>query len=246
MRTMLIVAVAVGMLSGLAVAAEGPVGYKVNGQNFEGYYRSPKGKAPLILLVHDWDGLTSYEIKRADMLAELGYAVFAVDLFGAGIRPSSIEEKKKLTTALYADRDRMRTLLMGAMEAAKNQGGNIENSVAMGYCFGGAAVLELARSGAPLKGFVSFHGGLETPEGQNYKNVAGKILILHGSADTSVTMDQFAALTNTLEREGKEHEMITYSGAPHAFTVFASDSYREDADRKSWKRFTEFLTETLE
>lgn len=228
-----------------AVGADGPVRYQVQGENFEGYFLGPSPQAPLVLLVHDWDGLTDYEIKRATMLSELGYTVFAVDLFGVGIRPTSAEERKLRTAALYHDRARMRALLLGGLNAAKAQGGNIANSIAMGYCFGGAAVLELARSGADLKGFVSFHGGLETPQGQNYKAAKGKILILHGTADTSVTMAHFATLANTLEEQGVQHEMISYGGAPHAFTVFGSDRYREDADTKSWKRFTEFLGQTL-
>ena len=226
-------------------AANGPVSYQVQGEQFEGYFLSPSANAPLVVLVHDWDGLNAYEIKRAEMLAGLGYAVFAVDLFGAGIRPTSLEEKKQRTAALYNDRPRMRSLLQGGLQAARDHGGNVANSVAVGYCFGGAAVLELARSGADLKGFVSFHGGLETPGGQNYKATKGKILILHGTADSSVTMGQFATLAETLEAEGVPHEMITYSGAPHAFTVFGSDRYREDADKKSWQRYTEFLDKTV-
>lgn len=226
-------------------AANGPVSYQVQGERFEGYFLSSSAKAPLVVLVHDWDGLTAYEIKRAEMLAGLGYSVFAVDLFGAGIRPTSLEEKKQRTAALYNDRPRMRALLQGGLQAARDHGANVANSVAVGYCFGGAAVLELARSGADLKGFVSFHGGLETPSGQNYKTTKGKILILHGTADSSVTMGQFATLAETLEAEGVPHEMITYSGAPHAFTVFGSDRYREDADKKSWQRFTEFLDQTV-
>jgi dienelactone hydrolase len=226
-------------------AANGPVRYQVNGEQFEGYFISPREQAPLIVLVHDWDGLTGYEIKRAEMLADLGYAVFAIDLFGAGIRPASIEERKQRTSALYADRKRLRDLLHGGLEAARQQDGNLANSVAMGYCFGGAAVLELARSGVEMKGFVSFHGGLETPTGQHYKTGNGKILVLHGSADASVSMEQFAELAVALEAQGRPHEMTTYSGAPHAFSVFASDRYREDADRLSWKRFTAFLEETL-
>jgi dienelactone hydrolase len=227
-------------------AAEGPIRYQVQGENFEGYFLRPSSQAPLVLLVHDWDGLTDYEVKRAKMLAELGYAVFAVDLFGVGVRPTSVEERKQRTAALYSDRARMRALLLGGLEAAKAQGGNVTNSVAMGYCFGGAAVLEFARSGVDLKGFVSFHGGLETPEGQDYRTTKGKVLILHGTADTSVTMAHFAALANTLEEQKVQHEMITYSGAPHAFTVFGTDRYREDADKQSWKRFTEFLGQTLQ
>jgi dienelactone hydrolase len=222
------------------------VTYTVEGQPFEGYYISPSPKSPLILLVHDWDGLTDYEVKRANMLAEIGYAVFAADLFGAGVRPKEIKEKRRLTGELYKDRQKMLTLLYGALGTAKSKGANVHNAVAMGYCFGGTAVLEFARSGADLKGFVTFHGGLVTPSGQDYSKAKGKLLILHGTADTSVTMDQFARLAQELEEKGIAHEMITYSGAPHAFSVFGSKRYREDADNKSWKRFTEFLAETLD
>ena len=226
-----------------AAAAGGPVQYQVNGESFTGYYLSPADRAPLVLLVHDWDGLTGYEVKRAGMLAQLGYGVFAVDLFGTGIRPTATADKKRLTAQLYSDRTRMRALLQGGLEEARKQGGNIANSVAMGYCFGGSAVLEWARAGVDLKGFVSFHGGLETPVGQDYRAVKGDLLVLHGTADASVSMAQFAALAETLEQQGRRHEMITYSGAPHAFTVFGTDRYREDADRKSWQRFVAFLAE---
>ena len=226
-----------------AAAAGGPVQYQVNGESFTGYYLSPADRAPLVLLVHDWDGLTGYEVKRAQMLAQLGYGVFAVDLFGTGIRPTATADKKRLTAQLYSDRTRMRALLQGGLEAARKQGGNIANSVAMGYCFGGSAVLEWARAGVDLKGFVRFHGGLETPVGQDYRAVKGDLLVLHGTADASVSMAQFAALAETLEQQGRRHEMITYSGAPHAFTVFGTDRYREDADRKSWQRFVAFLAE---
>jgi dienelactone hydrolase len=225
--------------------AQGVVRYQMNNEQFEGYFLAPGPRAPLVILVHDWDGLTDYEIKRAEMLARLGYAVFAVDLFGAGIRPTTIEDKKQRTGALYHDRARMRALLLAGLTAAKEQGGDLGNSVAVGYCFGGAAVLELARSGADLKGFVSFHGGLEIPEGQDYRATKGRLLVLHGTADSSVHMDEFAALAERLEQDKVVHEMITYGGAPHAFTAFGTERYREDADRKSWQRFTGFLQETL-
>lgn len=233
-------------VSTVAFAATGKhIDYSVNGEVFEGYYISPAPNAPLVFLVHDWDGLTGYEVKRAGMLAELGHAVFCVDMFGKGVRPTEINEKKKLTSALYADRPRMRILLNGGLEAAKAQGAHIENGVAMGYCFGGTVVLELARSGAAMKGFVTFHGGLAIPEGQNYSLTKGKMLVLHGSADSAVTMEDFADLAVALESKGVNHEMITYSGAPHAFSVFGSPRYREDADRKSWDRFVGFLNDTL-
>ncbi len=230
-----------------AVSATGkPVDYTVNGTNYEGYLISPSANAPLVLLVHDWDGLTDYEIKRAQMLADLGYAVFAADLFGKGVRPTSLDDKKKLTGELYQDRSKMRILLDAALATARKNGVINPQAVAAGYCFGGAAVLEMARSGADLQGFVSFHGGLSTPTGQNYSTAKGQILVLHGTADESVSMNDFALLAQELEKAHVSHEMIAYSGAPHAFTVFGSDRYRKDADQKSWRRFGEFLTETLQ
>ncbi|MFC1817087.1 dienelactone hydrolase family protein [Thermodesulfobacteriota bacterium] len=231
---------------GVAFGAAGvAVTYQVNGESYEGYYVSPSGKAPLILLIHDWDGLTDYEVKRANMLADLGYAVFAADLFGTGVRPTEVKDKRQHTGELYKDRHKMRVLMMGALNAAKARGANFENTVAAGYCFGGAAVLELARSGANLKGFATFHGGLKTPDGQNYANTKGEILIMHGTADSAITMDQFAALAGELEKAGVPHEMLTYGGAPHGFTVFGSKRYRETTDKKSWERFQDFLTRRL-
>lgn len=233
------------MISSTAAAAGKSIVYEVNGASYEGYYTGASGNAPLILLVHDWNGLTDYEIKRADMLAKMGYTVFAVDLFGAGARPTKVEDKRQHTGELYKDREKMRGLLNVALKTAQSQGANTGNAVAMGYCFGGAAVLEFARSGADMKGFVTFHGGLKTPEGQDYSKAKGKFLILHGTADTAVSMQDFAALANELEANGVSNGMISYGGAPHAFTVFGEDRYRADADKKSWKRFTEFLDETL-
>jgi dienelactone hydrolase len=228
-----------------AVAAGEFVSYEVNNAPYEGYFISPSADAPLILMIHDWDGLTDYEIKRAGMLADKGYAVFTADLFGKDIRPTELKDKQRLTEELYKDRKKMRALLYGALEAANAKGVSAHNAVAMGYCFGGAVVLELARSGADLKAFVSFHGGLETPTGQDYAETKGFVLIFHGTADTHVPMDQFAELAKALEKETVSHEMTTYSGAPHAFTVFDTERYRKDADQKSWSRFMEFLDKTL-
>ncbi|WP_299022494.1 dienelactone hydrolase family protein [uncultured Photobacterium sp.] len=223
-------------------AAEGrSVSYKVNNEEYEGYYITPDAKAPLVLLIHDWDGLTDYEVKRAQMLAEEGYAVFAADLFGAGVRPVKVEDKRQHTGELYKDRLKMRALLNGALQMADSLGANTDRAVAMGYCFGGAAVLEMARSGADMKGFVTFHGGLKTPKGQDYANTKSSVLVLHGAADQAITMDDFVALSRELEKASIENEMIVYSGAPHAFTVYGSDNYREVADYKSWQRFLTYL-----
>lgn len=219
--------------------------YQVNDVDYEGYFTNPSQTAPLILLLHDWDGLTDYEIKRSEMLANLGYAVFAADLFGKGVRPTEVKDKRQHTGELYKDREKMRALIEAALDSAKEEGANTRHVVVIGYCFGGAAALEFARSGADAKGFVTFHGGLSTPPDQDYSKSKGPILVLHGTADANITMEDFASLAKEMESQGVKHEMITYSGAPHAFTVFGSDRYREDADQKSWQRFVNFLEETL-
>lgn len=236
------------ILSGATCSFASPgriIDYRIDGEAYEGYMIVPNPKAPVILLVHDWDGLNEYEISRASMLAEEGYAVFCVDMYGKGVRPTETADKRKLTSALYHDRPRMRALLQGALQAARDRGLDMKNGVAMGYCFGGAVVLELARSGTPMKGFVSFHGGLDLPEGEDYSRTKGKIMIFHGTADSSVSMTAFAELAEELEEEGVPHEMTTYGGAPHAFTVFGSPRYRADADKSSWRNYLTFLRETL-
>jgi dienelactone hydrolase len=222
-----------------------PTVYKVGKNEYEGYVINKGKSAPVIFLVHDWDGLTDYEIKRAEMLGEKGYSVFAVDLFGKGVRPQEMDERRRLTGELYENRAQMRKLMDAARNEAKKAGLNINKSVVMGYCFGGAVALEWVRSGVKLSGTVSFHGGLETPDGQNYKKAKGQILVLHGTSDTAVSMDDFAELAQELDEAKVTHEMITYSGAPHAFTVFGSPAYRKDADQKSWDRFLKFLEEVL-
>lgn len=219
------------------------VTYKVDGNEYEGYLINKGSKAPVVFMIHDWDGVGEYEVKRAQMLSKLGYTVFAADIYGKGVRPQSIEDKKKMTASLYSDRVKMRKLLNGSLDFLKSQKVNSNKIIALGYCFGGTSILELARSGVNLTAYVSFHGGLDIPEGQSYKDVKSTMAIFHGSADTAVSMDDFANLAKHFESNNVKHEMITYSGAPHAFSVFGSDRYREDADKKSWKRFTEMLKE---
>ena len=220
--------------------------YEIEGEAFEGYYASPSEDAPLIVIVHDWDGLGDYEKKRVDMLAEQGYAAFAMDLYGTGNRGSNVDEARALSGALRDDRDRMRDLMLGSLAAVGHKGANIDNAVVAGYCFGGSAVLEFARSGIEMKGFATFHGGLKTPEGQDYSETKGEVLVMHGTADRGVTMEDFAALASQLESAGVSHEMVTYSGAPHGFTNFDSDRYHEEADKKSWAQFFLFLEEVLD
>lgn len=221
--------------------------YDVNGETFEGYLASAEGEARgSVLIIHDWDGLDDYERQRADMLAEEGYDAFAVDLYGQGNRPQEIEKKRTETEKLYEDRERMRTLTLAGLAEARAQGA-AEASVVMGYCFGGAVALEMARYGEAdgVHGFASFHGGLATPEGQQWPQGAGPILIAHGGADSAIPMSQVATLAEELEAAEAVYEIQVYSGAPHGFTVFDSDAYQERADAKSWAAFLELLEEAL-
>ncbi|MCD8554511.1 dienelactone hydrolase family protein [Seleniivibrio sp.] len=229
-------------VAGTVYAGES-VTYKSDGKEYEGYYAPASKTAPLVFIIHDWNGLDEYEMQRAAMLNKLGYSAFAIDMFGKGVRPEAVEDKKRLTGDLYADRTKMRRLLTAGYEAAKELGANVETAVMIGYCFGGNVTLEYARSGAPLKSFISFHGGLDKPFGQSWNTIKGEVVIFHGTADTAVSIESFAELAKALEKAGIKHEMHTYSGAPHAFTVFGAPSYRKDADEKSWKRFTEYLSE---
>lgn len=220
------------------------IDYIVDNETYEGFYLKKGNNAPTVFLIHDWDGLTEYEIKRAQMLEKEGYSVFALDLFGKGVRPTEVKDKRQHTGELYKNREKMLKLMMAAIAKAKGLGLNTTKSVAMGYCFGGAAVLELARSGANLQGFASFHGGLATPAQQNYGNTTGSIIVFHGTADKMITMDEFAALANELQTAKIPNEMITYGGADHAFTVFDSGRYDAKADRNSWTRFLAYVKET--
>jgi dienelactone hydrolase len=220
------------------------VSYTVDNQAYQGYYaKADKPNAPFILLIHDWDGLTDYERQRADMLATAGYNVLAADMFGAGIRPTEMKDKIQLTSDLYKDRNKMRSLLAAALNAGQQQGDKVREGVTMGYCFGGTVALELARSGFPQKAFVAFHGAFDIPATQNYDKTVGEILVFHGSADEAVSLESFTALAKTLEAAKVPHEMVTYSGAKHAYTVFDSDNYDARADERSWKRYMDFLAE---
>ncbi|SON54147.1 putative esterase [Hartmannibacter diazotrophicus] len=248
MTRLLASAFAILSAGSLAHAGE-TVSYKAGDLPLEGYFAPAEGgkSKGAVLVIHDWDGVDSYEEKRADMLAALGYDAFALDLYGAGNRPATMDAKVAATKALYQDREAMRTRLVAGLKELHSKS-DAASTVVMGYCFGGAAALELARSGLGDKvvGYVAFHGGLTTPEGQSYPSDTPPILIEHGGADTSVTMADVTSLSEQLEKAGITYQIDVYSGAPHAFTVFGSDRYRQVADEKSWKRLEEFLSERFE
>ncbi|MDF7801814.1 dienelactone hydrolase family protein [Pontiellaceae bacterium B1224] len=229
-------------MGAVLAAVGGKVDYEVDGVKFEGYIENAGSKAPMVLLIHDWDGLTDYEIKRAGMLKDLDYSVFCIDLYGKGVRPTEIADRKKCMTMLTGDRPKMRAYMKGALAFAKEQGLDTDNCVAMGYCFGGTAVLELARSGESLKGFATFHGGLDLPKGQDYSKVKGEYLIMHSITDG---MAPFSQLAEGLEKAGVGAQLICYTGAPHGWTVFESSRYAEKQDKESWNLFIQYLEDVL-
>ncbi len=247
------VALLITLLLPLTVQAEiigQSVRYTHEGEAFEGYLAFNEALGadqPAVIIIHDWDGLGEYEKTRARMLARQGYAAFAVDLFGEGIRPESIDQRRALTGALYADRTRMRALLEAGLDAAGSHDAvDPANAVTIGYCFGGAAALEWARAGGDLAGFVSFHGGLGTPDGQDYRQTSAPVLILHGSNDSVAPMSDVAALATQLDADAVDYRMEIYGGARHAFTDWDNaERYDPAADLQSWQTLGDFLGQTL-
>ena len=226
-----------------------PVVYEIDGQPFEGYFAMNEGfgdEQPIVLLIHDWNGIGDYEQRRVQMLAERGYAAFAADLYGQGNRPTNTEESRAESGKLYSDRATMRQRLMAGLAEAQSMAGvDPERVVAMGYCFGGAAVLEMARAGADIDGFVSFHGGLVTPEGQDYSDTQAPILVLHGGDDPVAPMSEVAALADELNAAEVDYDMEIYGGVLHSFTVWGADGgssrYDPHADTQSWDALLAFL-----
>lgn len=226
-----------------------PVVYEIDGQPYEGYFAINEGfgdEQPIVMLVHDWNGIGEYEKRRVQMLAERGYAAFAADLYGQGNRPTTAEESRAESSKLSSDRSTMRKRLFASLaEAQKMTGVDPNKAVIMGYCFGGSAALEFARAGADIDGFVSFHGGLGTPEGQDYSQVQGPLLILHGGNDPIAPMTQVAALADELNAAGVEYDMEIYGGVLHSFTVWGATGeatrYDPKADTQSWDSLLAFL-----
>jgi dienelactone hydrolase len=220
----------------------------------EGYATWPtqaKGKVPGILLVHDWTGVQDYAKERAQMLAELGYAAFCVDIYGKGIRPPGPPASAEQAGIYKKDRALFRQrLTLGLAELKKLPQVDSTNLAAIGYCFGGTGVLELARSGADVKGVVSFHGGLDSPTPADGKNIKAKVLVLHGADDPYVPAPDIAAFTLEMNSAKVDWQIIYYSGAVHTFTKKAAgndnskgSAYNALADARSWVAMQNFFTE---
>lgn len=180
-------------------------------------------------------------MKRAKMLHELGYNVFAVDIYGKGVRPSKLEKKKETSSYYYKNRPLMLKALAGALDFAKKINLPTNNPYLVGYCFGGTVGLEIARNTHSFARYYIFHGGLQTPDGQSYQSNKAKLYIYHGGADKAVSLQDVSQLGQELELAKQDYLIQIYSGAPHAFTHFGGERYRETADKESWKHMLEHM-----
>jgi len=205
---------------------------------------------PGVLIVHQWLGLTDYEKHRAEMLAQLGYVAFCADVYGKGVRPHDIKEAGVEATKYKSDRALLRQRVNAELAVLKYQGQVDPNRVAaIGYCFGGTAVLELARSGAELNGVVSFHGGLDSPTPADGKNIKCPVLVCHGADDPFEKPEDLAAFENEMRAANVDWRLIKYGGAVHSFTQPMADGslpgakYNERADKRSWEDMKLFLAE---
>ncbi len=220
-------------------------------QGYIAYDEAFEGERPGVLIAHQWMGLSDNEKRRANMLAEMGYVAFAVDVYGKGIRPKTVEEAMAQAGKYRADRPLLRERVAAAVtELRKNPLVDTERLAIIGYCFGGGAALELARSGADLKGFVCFHGNLDTPDRSLAKNIKGKLLVLNGAIDPFIKAEAIARFHDEMEAAKVDYQFISYSGAVHAFTqrdagddVSKGFAYDAKADRRSWQAMQDFFAE---
>lgn len=217
-------------------------------EGFLAYDTAQAGKRPGILVVHQWMGLSDYEKKRCEMLAKLGYVAFAADVYGQGIRPKSVAEAGAQAGKYKSNRKLLRQRVNAGLACLRQQRlVDAQRVGAIGYCFGGTAVIELARSGADVRGVVSFHGGLDAPTPADGKNIKCRVLALHGADDPFESAADLAAFENEMRAGGVDWELVKYGGAVHSFTDWNADGslkgaqYNERADRRSWAAMREFF-----
>ena len=210
-----------------------------------------QGKRPAVLVVHEWWGLNDYAKSRARQLAEMGYVALAVDIYGKGVRAETQEEASALATKFRGDRPLLRARINAGLEAVKaNSNVDPTKIAAIGYCFGGTTTLELARSGADVKGVVSFHGGLKTPTPDDAKNIKARVLVFHGNDDPFVPPAEVGAFIEEMKAGNVNYQITGYGGAVHTFTNPAAgndpskgQAYNEQADKRSWREMKAFLDE---
>lgn len=229
------------------------VEYRADGTILEGYLAAPNDKRrklrPAILIVHDWMGPSEFTRKKAQQLAKDGYIAFAVDIYGKGVRPHDQKEAAETAGKYINDRNLYRKRLRAAYDTVIRMNDvNAKKIFIIGYCFGGAGALELARSGVPLAGTVTFHGSLNTPTPNEANKIKGPVLVLHGADDPKVPPQEVSAFREEMKRGNVNYEIIEYPDAVHSFTnpqagndKSSGSAYNATADKESWQAFQDFL-----
>ena len=238
----------------MSVASE-LVEYSEGGTTFEAYVAKPAGaaKAPCVLVAHDWSGRNEGAHAAADRLAALGYVGFALDTYGKGVRGDQMGDNTHLMGPLLADRRLLRRRLIAALDAAKaHPAVDPQQIAAIGYCFGGLCVLDLARAAPPaLKGVASFHGIFPPPNIGAQARITAKVLVLHGWDDPMAPPADAVALAKELTDAGADWQLHAYGHTMHAFTAAGADArergilYNEAADKRSWAALKGFLAEVF-
>lgn len=253
-KLLLAAAVALAASPSLAAIKTQTVEYRQGDALLEGYLAyddSTTGKRPGVLVVHEWWGLNDYIRMRAEKLAGLGYVAFAADIYGKGKRTQDPQEAGKLAGAFRSDPALLRARALAGLEVLRaNDRVDTGRVAAIGFCFGGTTVLELARANAGLQGVVSFHGGLKAGNPESAQAIKPKVLVLHGADDPFVSKDEVATFQDEMRRAKADWQMIYYGGAVHSFTNPAADGsfnkgalYNEAADRRSWEDMKVFFAE---
>jgi len=214
---------------------------------------SAASPAPGVLVIHNWFGVSEETRSKVRALAQLGYVAFAADIYGTGIRPTTPADAGKLATQYKSDRTLFREhLALGLKTLEALPGVQRDRLAAVGYCFGGTGVIELARSGAAIRAVVSFHGGLDSPDPSAGKNIRARVLALHGADDPFVPATDLAAFESEMRAHKIDWQLVKFGGAVHSFTDQGSGNdpakgaaYSASADRRSWEYMRSFLKETL-
>ena len=206
---------------------------------------------PLVLVAHTWKGRSEFEDQKVNALNALGYAALSIDIYGGGVNGISVEENQELIKPFVTDRKLFRQRLISAVEYGKSIEGIDASKIAMiGFCFGGLASIELARSGYDLSGCVSFHGLLNQSE-ETFNKVNTKLLVLNGDLDPMVSSEQILALQNEMTESEADWQFINYGNTYHAFTnplandVAMGTVYNHDSDKRSWIAMINFLEEVF-
>lgn len=222
-------------------------------QGYLVYDDALEGKRPGIVVAHEWWGLNDYAKHRAEMLAGLGYVAFALDMYGDDKITAHAKEASGWMKQITDNVDGwQRRALLGLDVLKGNERVDAEKIAAVGYCFGGATVMQLAYSGADLDGVVSFHGSLPPATEEQQQRIKAPILVAHGEADGFIPAERIVAFKAALDASGTDWQMVTYGGARHAFTNPGAGEYGIDnlkydpkADARSWALMQSFLDETF-